>query len=83
MKYFTAFMCLVLVCTLAGGVFGLSAGVTFTDTVDGFGDSLSFVDKKIIKPARTLLSLLGLDLFGVLDDPYYDDVTFHRLAEKD
>lgn len=81
MKALVTFMCIVLAASLAGGIFGISAGVTFTSTLETFTDSITWVDDHIVDPTLWVLDLFGIDIIDGFDDPYVDVIFAQRSSE--
>lgn len=58
--YVCVFMSFIIICTFCGGLFGIAAGGTFTDSLTRFGSTLNSVKHGLIDPLNDFLSFFGL-----------------------
>lgn len=58
--YVCIFMAFIVICTFCGGLFGIAAGGTFSDSVAGFGRTMNQVKHGLIDPLNEFLSYFGL-----------------------
>lgn len=61
LKFLVLFMSLLIICTLCGGLFGISAGGTFTQSFSKFGGFMSGLRIGIIDPLNDFLRFFGLN----------------------
>lgn len=73
--YVCLFMVFIVICTYCGGLFGIAAGGTFTESVAGFGNSMNQIKTGLIDPLNDFLAFFGLS------STYGGDALVYRLED--
>ena len=53
-------MAFIIICTFCGGIFGIAAGGTFSETVSNFGNTINSIKVGLIDPFNDFMRVLGL-----------------------
>ncbi len=75
--YVCVFMAFIVICTFCGGIFGIAAGGTFSESVAGFGNTMNSIKVGLIDPFNDFMRFLGLS------STYGGDALVYRLEDDE